>query len=46
MKIEFIKDGKQVIAKIKISEDTYIEKVLSKQETLGLFNNLKNIIYS
>ena len=46
MKIEYIKKGNNDIqVRIQITEDTYIEKTITKEETLKIFNNLKTILY-
>ena len=45
MKIQYIKDNNNYKIKIEISEGTYIEKILTKEELLKIFNNLKSVLY-
>ena len=44
MKLEFKKDKNDVVVRIELSENTYIEKKMSKEEALLAMHKLKTIL--
>jgi hypothetical protein len=44
MKLEFKKDKNDIIVRIELSENTYIEKKMTKEEALSVSHRLKTLL--